>query len=125
MLNEWILSASIECAVLAYDGLREPPVHFGGATHSTDWTRGALALRLAHPLEEAEAHFAVGLATCTRERAPVEAGRCHQGLADVAERRGDLEGAREHLDAAATLFAQYGAKRYLEQVLAKKQLLGA
>ena len=46
-------------------------------------------------------------------------------LADVAERRGDIEAAREHLDAAGALFAQHGAKLYLDQVLAKKQFLKA
>lgn len=31
----------------------------------------------------------------------------------------------EHLDAAGALFSRYGAKRLLDQVLAKKQLLKA
>lgn len=51
--------------------------------------------------------------------------RCHQGLADVAERRGDHAAAMEHLDAAGDLFSRYGAKLYLDQVLAKKQFLKA
>jgi len=47
------------------------------------------------------------------------------GLAEVAERRGDLEAAREHLNAAGALFSQHGAKLYLDQVIAKKELLKA
>jgi hypothetical protein len=43
----------------------------------------------------------------------------------VAERRGDLEAAREHLNAAGALFSQHGAKLYLDQVIAKKELLKA
>ncbi len=31
----------------------------------------------------------------------------------------------QHLDAAGELFAEYGAKLYLDQVLAKKQFLKA
>lgn len=61
-----------------------------------------------------------------RRRCPIEAGRrCHQGLAEVAERRGDLEGAREHLDVAGELFAKHGTKLYVDQVLAKKEILRA
>ena len=90
-----------------------------------DYPRGQLALRLGLPLEEAEQHFRTGLEWCERERCPVEAGRCHQGLAEVAERRDDLGAAREHLDAAGALFAQHGAKLYLDQVLAKKEFLKA
>ncbi len=87
-------------------------------------SRGLLALRRDR-VDEAERHFQSGLATAERERCPIELGRCHQGLAEVAERRGDLEAAREHLDAAGELFAQWGAKRYLDQVLAKKEFLKA
>jgi hypothetical protein len=90
-----------------------------------DVVRGQLALRLERPLEEAEQHFRIGLEWCERERCPVEAGRCLQGLAVVAERRGDTAAAMQHLDAAGELFARYGAKLYLDQVLAKKQFLKA
>jgi hypothetical protein len=56
----------------------------------------------------------------------IDAGRNHQGLAEVAERRGELEEAHEHLDAAAELFARHGAaKLYLDQVLSKKEILKA
>ena len=52
-------------------------------------------------------------------------GALPAGLADVAEARGDHELALEHLDAAAAKFAEYGAKLYLDQVLAKKEFLKA
>jgi hypothetical protein len=95
-----------------------------GLWMTLDHMRGRLALRLGR-IDEAEQHFRTGLEWCERERCPVEAGRCLQGLAEVAERRGDLDAARERLDAAGELFSQYGAKLYLDQVLAKKEILRA
>ncbi len=56
---------------------------------------------------------------------PVEQGRNLQGLAELAERRGEQQQAMEHLDGAGELFSRYGAKLYLDQVLAKKQILRA
>ena len=92
---------------------------------SVDVIRGHLALRLDRPLEEAESHFQSGLEWSEGNKYLVEAGRCLQGLAEVAERSGDLEAARAHLDAAGEHFAAWGAKRYLDQVLAKKEILKA
>jgi ATP/maltotriose-dependent transcriptional regulator MalT len=89
-----------------------------------DRSDGVLALRL-DLVEEAGQHFRTGLEWCERERCPVEAGRCLQGLAEVAERRGDLEAARGHLDRAGELFSRHGATLYLDQVLAKKEILRA
>jgi len=43
----------------------------------------------------------------------------------VAERRGDHALAMQNLDAAGELFNRHGAKLYLDQVLAKKQILKA
>lgn len=76
-------------------------------------------------MDGAAAKYAKGLAWAERERAPLEAARCHQGLAEIAGLRGDHAQAMEHLDAAGELFARYGAKRYLDQVLAKKEILKA
>jgi len=81
--------------------------------------RGAILLDRGHT-DEAEQHFRAGLEWCERERCPVEAGRCLQGLAEVAERRGSTAEALQHLDRAAALFQEYGAKLYLNRVIAKK-----
>ena len=48
------------------------------------------------------------------------AGRSYQGLGEVAMRRGNSAEAMQVLDAAPKLFEQYGAKPYLDQVIAKK-----
>ena len=66
-----------------------------------------------------------GLEWAERERCPVEAGRCLQALAEVAEGRGELEQAMEYVDRAGQLFSRHGAKLYLDQVLAKKEILKA
>jgi hypothetical protein len=75
--------------------------------------------------DEAERLYSDALEWCEREHCGVDAGRCHQGLADIAERRGDKALATEHLDAAGELFSQYGAKLYRDQVIAKKEILKA
>ncbi len=48
-----------------------------------------------------------------------------RGPGVAGTRREDLEAAREHLDAAGGLFSQHGAKLYLDQVIAKKEILKA
>ena len=108
-----------------YGRLTEQPPLRVTPLGTLDHLRGRLALRLDRPFNEAEQHFRTGLEWCERERCPVEAGRNLQGLAEVAERRGDHRAAMHHLDAAGALFAKHGAKLYLDQVLAKKLLLGA
>ena len=91
-----------------------------------DYLRGAISLRLDR-VDEAEQHFRTGLEWASRPdvRFEVDAGRCLQGLAEVAERRGQHLEAMQHLDAAGELFARHGAKLYLDQVIAKKQILKA
>jgi tetratricopeptide (TPR) repeat protein len=101
--------------------------NFGPFGHvNPDALRGWLALRF-DAVDEAEQHFNTGLEWASRPdvRFGVDAGRCHQGLADVAERRGDHAQAMQHLDRAGALFSQHGAKLYLDQVLAKKEILKA
>ncbi|MCH7617976.1 MAG: protein kinase, partial [Chloroflexi bacterium] len=71
-------------------------------------------------INEAEQQFRAGLEWCERERCPVEAGRCLQGLAEVAERRGKIAEALPLLDRAAALFQEHGAKLYLGRVIATK-----
>jgi len=91
-----------------------------------DTLRGWLALRFDQ-LDDAEQHFSTGLEWASRPdvRFGVDAGRCLQGLAEVAELRGNHAQAMQHLDRAATLFSKHGAKLYLDQVLAKKEILKA
>ena len=96
----------------------------GETGESLDVARGEAALAL-DLVDEAEHHFRTGLEWCERERCPVEVGRNLQGLAEVAERRGERERAMEHLDRAGELFSRHGAKLYLDQVLAKKEILKA
>jgi len=93
---------------------------------SADALRGLLALRLGDT-DAAERHYRDGLEWAQRPdvRFGLVEGRCLQGLADVAEARGDHTLALEHLDAAGAKFAEYGAKLYLDQVLAKKEFLKA
>ena len=92
--------------------VRSPCSSGFGATNP-DYLCGRLALSLGLPLDEAEQHFRTGLEWASRPdvRFVVDEGRCHQGLAEVAERRGDIEAARTHLDAAGALFAQHGGAR--------------
>ena len=75
--------------------------------------------------DEAERWFRTGLEWAERERCPVEQGRNLQGLAEVAGQRGEQRRAMQYLDRAGELFSHYGAKLYLDQVLAKKQILRA
>jgi len=71
-------------------------------------------------LEDAEGRFSDALEWSERERCPIEAGRCHYGLAEVAEQRGQTSEALQHLDKAASLFQEHGAKLYLDRAIAKK-----
>ena len=133
----WLLSDEDDLRA-AYSHLRRTsvPALWGGGGMVTDWAkltplgkaldriRGDFAFHL-DLVDEAEQHLRVGLEWCERERCLIEAGRCLQGLAEVAERRGDLDAAREHLGGAAAKFADHGAKLYLDQVLAKKEFLKA
>jgi len=110
----------------AYTQLQNwPSLRFSGwLAQGTDHLRGDLALRLGIT-QEAEEHYRTGLAWAAREQVPAEQGRCLQGLAELAERRGDHTAALRHLDRAAALFQQHGLTLYLQQVLAKKDLLKA
>ena len=104
----------------AQEGLRIEPI----SAVPVDRFAGGLMLAVGD-VAEAEHRFEAGLELCERERCPVEAGRCLRGLAEVAERRGEREQAMEHLDRAGELFSRHGARLYLDQVLAKKEILRA
>ncbi len=97
---------------------------FDPNARSSQRTRAALKLHLGR-LEEAEEGFRRALAWCERERCPVEAGRCLQGLAEIAAQRDDVAEAMQFLDRAGELFRRHGAKLYLDQVITRKlQLQG-
>jgi len=89
-----------------------------------DWLRGALAVRLGMP-EAAKLHFNDGLELCRREKLPFGEGLCLEGLADIAEQRGEHDLAMEHLDTAGDLYSRFGATRYLNRVIARKEILKA
>jgi tetratricopeptide (TPR) repeat protein len=91
---------------------------------SPDYARGAMALALDR-IDDAERWFNTGLEWASKWDLDTFIGRNHYGLAEVAERRDDLDLAMQHLDAAGELFAKRGAKLYLDQVLAKKEILRA
>ena len=82
-------------------------------------TRGSIALSIGD-IDGAEREFSEALDLCERERCPIEAGRCHYGLAEVAEQRGETSEALQHLDKAAALFQEHGAKLYLDRAIGKK-----
>ena len=84
--------------------------------------RGALALRLGR-IDEAETWYGTGLAWAEGERCPIEQGRCLEGLAEVAIRRGQTAEAREHFDRAAALFERHGAVLYLRRVEERRETM--
>jgi class 3 adenylate cyclase/tetratricopeptide (TPR) repeat protein len=98
--------------------------YFDPTGRSGGRVRAGLKLHLGM-VDEAEGLYHEILAWCERERCPIEAGRCEQGLAEVAERRGDTAGAMKLLDAAGERFRAHGATFYLDQVISRKlQLQG-
>jgi tetratricopeptide (TPR) repeat protein len=105
------------------DVMSQPPIVAQGLFPAAlgfghlDLTRGRL--------DEAGRRFTDALTWSRREHCPIAEGRCHQGLAIVAERRRDHAAALEHLELAGSLFARYGVKYHLDQVLAKKEVLKA
>lgn len=84
------------------------------ATRSLDRIRGALALRIGR-VDEAETWLQAGLEWAERERCPVEKGRCLQGLAEVADQRGNAADAVDPLQRAVALFERHDAALYLRQ----------
>ena len=101
----------------SYDYLVNGPTNLAGYAGSTDNLRGRIALRLDR-LDEAGRHLEAALAFTEGAGWPVERGRVHQALAELAERRGQHAEAARHLAEAAALFAHYGADVFLKQVQA-------
>jgi tetratricopeptide (TPR) repeat protein len=58
---------------------------------------GSAALSLGD-VDIAEQCYREALEWSERERCPIEAGRCHYGLAEIAEQRGPVSDALQHLD---------------------------
>lgn len=105
--------------------IRCAPVRWDPCTpRGADRIRGTLAKRLGL-LDESAAHYQSGLEWAIAGGLPIETGRCLQGLAAIAEERSDHARAKECLDRAGTLFSQHGAKLYLDQVIARKEILKA
>ncbi|MCH8228579.1 MAG: VWA domain-containing protein, partial [Proteobacteria bacterium] len=98
VLGDDELVQSVYERAVQWESVRSGPYSSQGIDHIL----GALALRL-DSVDEAEQHYRTGLEWCERERCPVEAGRCLQGLAAVAERRGNTAEALPLLDRAAAL----------------------
>jgi class 3 adenylate cyclase len=69
---------------------------------------------------EAERQYRIGLEWAERERCPIEAGRCHQGLAEIAIRKDDINTALDHFDKASALFQRHGARLFLDQVIRRR-----
>ncbi len=86
--------------------------------------RGIVALHQGR-LDEAASELQLALQECTDNGLELEVGRCHQALAELAELQDDHAGALEHLDAAGDLYARLGAGGYLNEVIAKKEILKA
>ena len=76
-------------------------------------------------VDDAERRYRETLTWAERERCPLDEGRTHLGLADIAEHRGNHPDALDHLEAAGAIFARHGLTYYLNQVLAKKEILKA
>ena len=81
---------------------------------------GAVVYLLRGFVDDAERSLQTGLDWAEEERCPVEAGRCLQGLAEVAERRGNMAEALQYIGRAGELFQEHGAKLYLDRVIATK-----
>ena len=103
-----------------YDEVRFWPWRTGPYTgRGLDAVKGAVAFRL-DLVDDADQIFRGGLMWAEEQRCPVEAGRCLQGLAEVAERRGRRDEAIEALDQAVDLFQRHGTTLFLKQAIARK-----
>ena len=96
-----------------------------GSTGSIALQRAEIGLMIELPAERVEGWFQEALDFSENEGFVIDRGRAHLGLAAVAQLQGDSESARRQLDAAGEMFSRHGAKLYLDQVIAKKQILKA
>jgi len=82
------------------------------------WQRLGDVARARTALERAEAW-------ARREGAPIYLGRALLGLAELEQQEGSHETALETLDDAGELLSRHGARMYLDEVIAKKEILKA
>jgi DNA-binding CsgD family transcriptional regulator len=92
--------------------------------HSADCARGLAALNLRR-VDDAQKHFRVGLEWAMEQEFPIQAGRNLLGLAQVAESRGDIATARDHVERAFPLFERCRAGLYLNHAREMKERLAA
>lgn len=79
------------------------------------YARGSVALRLGDAAE-AEQMFAEGLVVAERERCPIDAARCLEGMARIGDQRGEHDARAGYRARAAELYAQHGARLYLDRM---------
>jgi class 3 adenylate cyclase len=112
--EEWLRS------LLAFEAEQSRPLPFLSAQGECPrLARGHAALRLGE-LKLAQEAFDATLSWAEHERAHVIAGECHESLAEVEARLGNVESAARHLDSAAQLFREYDAPFYLSRAIARK-----
>ena len=116
------LLAALDELLRRHDSDNDPRVFMGAgsvqrAFGDYDFARGRV--------DDAERRYRETVTWAERERCPLDEGRSHLGLADIAEHRGNHPDALDHLEAAGAIFARHGLTYYLNQVLAKKEILKA
>ena len=101
------------------------PIRFAPwSARGIDAIRGALALHLGD-VDAAAQHFQIGLTWSEGEGLSVEQGRCLEGLAQVALRRGQQRDALSLLERAVALFEQPGAHLHSRDAQAMAERLRA
>ncbi len=71
-------------------------------------------------IEDADRRYRRALLWCQEHGAALEEGRCWQGLADVADRRGDLDRALDCIDHAVQIFTRLRTPYFLDCAIAAK-----
>ena len=104
---------------MLFDSLGDYPYWDALVFRSCRRLRGTFALALGQ-IDVAADEFASALEWTTAQRLCVEAGRSHEGLAEVAERRDDTELALRHLEQAIELYRPHGLRRLLDRALSAR-----